>query len=181
MTKARDNANGGFGLVLIKPSSVVNGTDNGKGTVSFSAVTSVSLNDVFSTTYENYFLLTRQTAGTYSATLRLRVGGSDDSTANYHNLGLRITGSIDRIALYGQTSYRIGETGTGKGAFQTVIYGPQLADKTQFNGLITNGFQNPMENGFQMGAHNVATSFTGLTLTWGGNATGTVSVYGYNK
>jgi len=47
MTKARDLANGGFGLVLIKPSSVVNGTDNGKGTVSFSGVTSVSLNDVF--------------------------------------------------------------------------------------------------------------------------------------
>jgi hypothetical protein len=33
MTKARDNANGGFGLVLVKPSTVVNGTDNGKGTV----------------------------------------------------------------------------------------------------------------------------------------------------
>ncbi len=31
MTKARDLANGGFGLVLVKPSSVVNGTDNGKG------------------------------------------------------------------------------------------------------------------------------------------------------
>jgi hypothetical protein len=44
MTKARDNANGGFGLVLVKPSSVVNGTDNGKGTVSFSAASTVSLN-----------------------------------------------------------------------------------------------------------------------------------------
>ncbi len=54
MTKARDLANGGFGLVLIKPSSVVNGTDNGKGTVSFSGVTSVSLNDVFNATYTNY-------------------------------------------------------------------------------------------------------------------------------
>ncbi len=27
MTKARDLANGGFGLVLVKPSSVVGGTD----------------------------------------------------------------------------------------------------------------------------------------------------------
>ncbi len=39
MTKARDLANGGFGLVLMKPSSVVNGTDNGKGTVSFTVNT----------------------------------------------------------------------------------------------------------------------------------------------
>jgi hypothetical protein len=61
MTKARDNANGGFGLVLMKPSSVVNGTDNGKGTVSFSAASSVSLNDVFSSTYDNYRILCRFT------------------------------------------------------------------------------------------------------------------------
>jgi hypothetical protein len=54
LTKARDLANGGFGLVLMKPSSVVNGTDNGKGTVSFSAAASVSLNDVFSSAYDNY-------------------------------------------------------------------------------------------------------------------------------
>jgi hypothetical protein len=52
MTKARDNANGGFGLVLVKPSTVVNGTDNGKGTVSFSGASSVSLNDVFSWKYD---------------------------------------------------------------------------------------------------------------------------------
>jgi len=57
MTKARDLANGGFGLVLVKPSSVVNGTDNGKGTVSFSAVGSVSLNNVFSSTYDNYRIM----------------------------------------------------------------------------------------------------------------------------
>ncbi len=57
MTKARDLANGGFGLVLVKPSSVVNGTDNGKGTVSFSAQSTVSLNDVFSSTYMNYKII----------------------------------------------------------------------------------------------------------------------------
>ena len=184
MTKARDLANGGFGLVLIKPSTVVNGTDNGKGTVSFSAQSSVSLNDVFSSTYENYFLLTRITAQTTgdNVNLRLRVGGADDSTANYANLGLRITTTVDRIGQYAQTSYRIGEVGTQKGAFQTIIYGPQLAALTQFNGLLTNGFQNPMENGFNMGAHNVATSYTGFTLIApSGTMTGTVSVYGYNK
>ncbi len=57
MTKARDLANGGFGLVLVKPFSVVGGTDNGKGTVSFSGATTVSLNDVFSSTYMNYKII----------------------------------------------------------------------------------------------------------------------------
>ncbi len=184
MTKARDLASGGFGLILMKPSSVVGGTDNGKGTVSFSGASSVSLNDVFNSTYENYLLLTRITDMSVgdNVQIRMRASGSDDSTANYHNLGLRITTTVDRIASYGQTSYRIGETGTKKGAFQTVIYGPQLAALTQFNGLITNGFNNPMENGFQMGAHNVATAYTGFTIfPASGTMTGSVSVYGINK
>lgn len=153
-------------------------------TTSFSAVSSQSVNDVFSSTYENYFLLTRITDMSIgdNVQIRMRASGSDDSTSNYHNLGLRITTTVDRIASYGQTSYRIGETGTKKGAFQTVIYGPQLAALTQFNGLITNGFNNPMENGFQMGAHNVATAYTGFTIfPASGTMTGNVSVYGYNK
>ena len=151
-------------------------------TTSFSGVSSQSVSDVFSTTYDNYFLLIRTTASSDNINIRLRVGGSDDSTSNYHNLGLRITTTVDRIASYGQTSYRLGEASTGKGAIQAVIYGPFLAALTQFNGLITNGFNNPMENGFQMGAHNVATSYTGFTLIpASGTMTGNVSVYGYSK
>jgi hypothetical protein len=153
-------------------------------TTSFSAVSSQSVNDVFSTTYENYFLLTRITDMSVgdNVLIRMRVGGSDDSTSNYSRLGLRITTTVDRVAQYAQTSYPIGETGTKKGAFQTIIYGPFLAALTQFNGLITNGFQNPMENGFNMGAHNVATSYTGFTLIpASGTMTGNVSVYGYSK
>jgi len=151
-------------------------------TTSFSAVSSQSVNDVFSTTYDNYFLLLRTTASSDNINIRMRVSGTDDTSANYSNLGLRITTTVDRVASYAQTSYRIGEASTGKGAIQAVIYAPFLAALTQFNGLITNGFQSPMENGFQMGAHNVATSYTGFTLIpASGTMTGNVSVYGYSK
>ncbi len=67
-------------------------------TTSFSAVSSQSVNDVFSATYENYFLLVRTTASSDNINIRMRVSGSDDSTSNYHNLGLRITTTVDRIA-----------------------------------------------------------------------------------
>ena len=95
MTKARDLANGGFGLVLIKPSSVVNGTDNGKGTVSFSGASSVSLNGVFSSTYKNYRIsfdnITMPTgAGATDLLLRLRAGGSN-TTTNYTGAGFYMT------------------------------------------------------------------------------------------
>ena len=179
MTRSRDLANLGDitstlenqGLTLIS-------------TTTFSAVASQSINDVFSATYENYFLLTRITDMSVgdNVRIRMRVSGSDDSTSNYSRLGLRITTTVDRTAQYATTSYPVGETGTKKGAFQTIIYGPFLAALTQFNGLITNGFQSPMENGFNMGAHNVATSYTGFTLlAESGTMTGNVSVYGYSK
>jgi hypothetical protein len=151
-------------------------------TTSFSAVSSQSVNDVFSTTYDNYLLLLRTTASSDNINIRMRVSATDDTSANYSNLGLRITTTVDRIASYAQTSYRIGEASKGKSAIQAVIYGPFLAALTQFNGLITNGFESPMENGFQMGAHNVATSYTGFTLIpASGTMTGNVSVYGYSK
>ena len=173
-------------LRLIIPTSIAatggSGSISATGAVSFTSASAISLNDVFSTTYENYFLLIRTTASSDNIKIRLRVGGSDDSTANYHNLGLRITTTVDRVASYAQTSYRIGEASTGKGAIQAVIYGPFLTALTQFNGLITNGFQNAMENGFQCGTHNVATSYTGFTLIpESGTMTGNVSVYGYKK
>jgi hypothetical protein len=83
LTKARDNANGGFGLVLMKPSTVVNGTDNGKGTVSFSAATSVSLNDVFSSTYDHYRVVLDAVGLDVDFRFRLRASGSDNTTSNY--------------------------------------------------------------------------------------------------
>lgn len=172
------------GLRLITPTSIAatggSGSISANGTVSFTSASAISLNDVFSATYKNYLFLIRTTASADNIKIRMRVSATDDTSANYHNLGLRITTTVDRVASYAQTSYRIGEASTGKGAIQAVIYGPFLAAVTQFNGLITNGFQSPMENGFHCGTHNVATSYTGCTLIpESGTMTGTVSVYGY--
>jgi len=85
MTKARDLANGGFGLVLIKPSSVVNGTDNGNGVITLGGVTSVSLNNVFSSNYDNYKIMFASASASGSLSFTLRAGGSNNSTSNYHN------------------------------------------------------------------------------------------------
>ena len=188
MTKARDLASGGFGLVLIKPSSVVNGTDNGKGTVSFSAASTVSLNDVFNSTYNNYKVLLRITAGAISGNInfKFRVSNADNSTNAYYSAF-----AYDRVS---------NATGNGAGNPLTAFVLPAQTtvdwfsfDMNVFQPFTTNttlisymGNANDSTSGYSMnggGLHNVASSFTGFTvINAGGNlGTGTVSVYGFNN
>ena len=191
MTKARDLANGGFGLVLIKPSTVVNGTDNGKGTVSFSAVGSVSLNNVFSSTYDNYrIMVTISTSSNNDGNqfIRMRNGGSDKSTNTY------VYSSWVKAAAGSDLSYTSGTDSLVKlGAQDNVekggqsycidIVSPFLAQFTRMNCNVT--MQNDggaWGGGIVSGLQFENTSFDGFTLhTQNGTFTGTVSVYGYNK
>jgi hypothetical protein len=188
MTKARDLANGGFGLVLIKPSSVVGGTDNGKGTVSFSAASPVSLNDVFSARYDNYRIVIALTdsSATTNVFFRFRVSGSDNSNASYNYMFDGYTQGGGSVPF------------TAAGATQLNLYQRTSSDKTTASDLTcilpfataTTLLMGPTtaENtvnfysGSWGGNFDTTTSFTGFTLIGeSGTLTGTVSVYGINK
>ncbi len=176
MTKARDLANGGFGLVLDKPSSVVGGTDNGKGTVSFSAATSISLNDVFSSTYNTYLIIINGTDGS-SPALRMRVSGADDTGSNYSRYGAINTINISDI---NNTSFRFMADSAGSDPWLAKIElcNPFAAAKTAF---LSHGTRHPDGyNNIISGRHQLTTSYTGCTIT-SSAMTGSVSVYGYNK
>jgi hypothetical protein len=180
MTKARDLANGGFGLVLVKPSSVVNGTDNGKGTVSFSAQTSVSLNDVFSTTYDNYKLIFSSTSkNAVIVGMRMRVGGTDDTASNYAwalaKNAYTTSGSFDGA---GSTYFFIGNTGSHSSNITIDIMNPFKTERTNYHG---GAVQSP-DTWWTGGTHTQNVSYTGLTiLAASSTLTGSISVYGYNK
>jgi hypothetical protein len=188
MTKARDLANGGFGLVLIKPSTVVNGTDNGKGTVTFSAQTSVSLNNVFNSTYKNYrmFITATSSAGETDCNFRLRANGSDVSTSSYNfsevSLGANGTsynrsGGLATSGAFG----RIG--GNGLGHITVDIAAPQIAQRTTTTSRSAADGSTSFFNASIASNFVSTTQFDGITiiLTGGGTMTGTVSVYGYNE
>ncbi len=89
------------GLVLIRPTSVVNGTIGTNGTVTFSGTTSVSLNGVFSSEYSKYKIL-------YDATLsindglyfRLRQNGTDSTASIYGSQVLRADGTSAAAVRY---------------------------------------------------------------------------------
>jgi hypothetical protein len=190
MTKARDLANGGFGLVLVKPSTVVNGTDNGKGTVSFSAASTVSLNNVFSSTYNNYRILVDVTSNSANDGwhfLKLRAGGSDASTTYYYAFWARTHAGGD-VSQQGNndTSFKVGQmdsAATGYSGYFIDLIDPFTTNKTKMGHYGSSITDTAVVQGFAGGGvHDVAQSYDGFSLiSQNGNITGSLSVYGYNK
>lgn len=158
-----------------------------KGQTTFTAVTSVAIDNCFSTDYTNYRLIIRyQTSLGDDLKMKLRVGGVSAST-NYNEqwlLGRSTTASTSRATAL--TSFNAGFRSTG--AFWSLavwdISAPFLAEPTNFFGTnIANvaAYTAP-DNVLIAANHSTATSYDGLELLVGsGTTTGTYTVYGYNK
>jgi hypothetical protein len=156
-------------------------------TTSFSGVASQSINDVFSTSFDNYRAVLK-VDGTASGLIsfRLRVSGSDATGSNYEQQGVRIrSGTIanpEGTAL--GASFRLLDVtlNTPKNGVSFDLISPFLAENTQYNSA---GFEfqaAAQAAEFRAGNHNLNTSYTGLTLfPASGNITGTISIYGYRK
>jgi hypothetical protein len=160
-------------------------------TTSFSGVSSQSINDVFSATYDNYLIQWNNCISVTSDTwlsIRMRVSGSDDSTANYHSEQLRgASATASAFRSTGATSW-----------IETIFLHTAFADfgtlelSNPFATRITSGFSKSSAdvNGSGIGVQNwsrglnTATSYTGFSFfpaTGGATMTGSVSVYGFNK
>lgn len=156
---------------------------------SFSAVTSQSLNNVFTSTYLNYKVLVTLTGTSASSgiSLRFRASGSDDTTSNYNGALVRYRSGSASITDYSQfvdaTSVTIGESGftaSPNSAFiEFTCNSPQASQNTYLNGQASN-----MDDGFvNFAMHKTTTSFDGFTLicSGGNNMTGNIAVYGLAK
>jgi hypothetical protein len=155
-------------------------------TTSFSGVSSQSVSDVFSTTYDNYKIIVAANSSTAANSLRvrMRVSGADNSTSNYFFAGFQLNSNASTgVAFSGetQTSGQLVILDANVRMLATMdVLNPFLTEKTVFTGF-----------GQRVGNHNMnmsfvevelTTSFTGFTLfPASGTMTGTVSVYGYSK
>lgn len=152
----------------------------------FTTSTAVNVNNVFSSTYNNYRLIFRTTAttsgGDMSITMRLRLSGTD-ATTNY--IGTRLFG-------YGTTTgaeevstwYALDCNPTFPVQAAVMdIYNPAVASRTtatgQYAKINNAGLNISIASG---SSHSTATAYDGFSLIPGsGNITGTVEVYGYAK
>ena len=154
-------------------------------TTSFSGVASQSINDVFSSTYDNYKILinTSDSNANGSILMRMRVSGADNTNNEYTRMRIYFDTGNSTAADNGSTgtsSFLTGNLNTTSGTQTTIeLSSPFLTQRTKH---VT--FANQTQNGLLVsGTTTVTTSYTGFTLLplTAVSMTGTVSVYGYAK
>jgi hypothetical protein len=160
---------------------------------SFSSVSSVSLNSVFTATYANYRVQINYDGASVSdfASLRLRASGSDDTASNYLFTGIRNYGDIDTISTRRSTNATsfnqlagLPSSGQTGGQGSTVEFkNPQKSLRTQvdFRSIGTDDATRIVVDQ-SMGIFNNSTAFDGFTILMNsGNFSGKVYVYGYQE
>ncbi len=172
--------------------SVTGGFNSGLtllNTTSFSGVSSQSINDVFSTTYDNYRVLVKLTAmsSTGDFQFRYRVSSADNTTSNYNMLRQRSNAAAVNTNQDTSLSYLLlaafhSTTGVKNCAMD--IMSPFLTENSQitFVGSTADNVNNQIGVYLTSGGFNTTTSFTGFTIfPASGTMTGSVSVFGYSK
>jgi hypothetical protein len=152
--------------------------------------TSVSINDVFSSAYDNYRITINITLANNNnlLSMRLRVGGTDASGSNYDQQGIEvIAGTIQNAPSVGTgTSFSLINIDSGSpsvGSFYTLdLASPFLALPTYHTGTGFGYRSAGQTHQTRGGRHTLSTSYTGFTLiSSAGLIQGTVNVYGYRK
>jgi len=150
-------------------------------TTTFSTVASVSLNDVFSATYDNYVIFLSTTlSAEVQFNFRLRVAGVDSSAAIYSRnyfLSRTVATGGEGVNATSQT-LNLGES-TSLQVFKLEVFGPAIAAYTH---TFTQNKNNYTELNIQGMSHAAATAYDGLTIyPQSGTITGTIRVYGYKN
>ena len=146
---------------------------------SFSAVSSVSLNNVFSPTYQNYKILINLAGSTDSnIVLKMRLSGTD-ATTNYQWQVLNVSStSVTAVRVTAQSTYAVSDTSTQKSSHDIDMFSPAQSSATNIH-VLSNGRTNPTLY-TNVGQHTTATAYDGFTLAViSGTITGTIRVYGY--
>jgi hypothetical protein len=172
------------GMVLVKPTSIshsgTSATLGANGQVTFSAVTSLSLNGCFTADFKNYatVMQTTNSAGVL-VNARLRAAGSDASGNNYIHQVLTGDGStvtVFRVSATNQVG--IAAMDTGRNGATVFIYGPFLAQPTAFRSVGINSLSGAVNPNYA-GTHSLSTAYDGITIIpASGNFSGTLTMYG---
>lgn len=176
------------GLVLVKPSSVGNATDNGNGFITFSATQNFSLNGIFNSTYTNYKIVLNVTSGSGALYPRLRANSSDNSSAVYSNYShYGRSGNANAVLTANENATEAAMVDNmSVASYDTIdIFNPNVNTNTSahFQGLHIS----PPTAGYRVMAHwggwnhNANYQADGITFLCGATMTGNITVYGYKK
>jgi hypothetical protein len=189
-------ATGGQGAATVTYTAAATGgtaTISSNGTVTLgSGISSISLNEVFSSRYENYMITASELKGNstgsyFGMRMRSGTGGSytDNSSAQYNRVDFQAY-STNALTVSYTSETRMAHVlsynyyGTGDYLNLVYCYGPysSTAYTSVFSMMNTGVAQN-----YESYATTVTTSYTGFTLTTGGGtvASGKISIYGIRQ
>ena len=168
----------GSGMDLITPTSVAgSGVTLSGGVVTFSAATTVSVNNCFSATYLHYLVIASAIGSTSAGgRLRLRVGSVDASGTDYRTKGINVDGSATVTGAYSlQSTAFVGAFYTTTTATRIEVFSPFATTPTQ----IASNCNAETSWFYESNNHALSTSYDGFTYyPASGNTTGTLRIYG---
>lgn len=150
------------------------------GQTTFTSVANFTIDNVFTSTYQNYLILIRATATTNVAAFwALRTGGTTAAT-NYNSQELTGNGTtVSGNRLTSQTSAQATAIGTVQTLIRLELSGPQLAAATTGIAHASYGASGGIINRTDAGQHTTATSYDGLDFSCSGTMSGNYTIYGY--
>lgn len=174
------------GLISMAPSSIAySGTgatfDASTGTVTVTAVTSISLNGVFTLSYTNYCLWADMTAGSQVLVdYRFRASGSDATISEYNTQSVQYLGGAgpSGARAVGQTSADLGWFEADNSINYLDIYAPMIAQRPVARQTSYLGTTNQMVDFVTV--LNSTSAYDGITIFTGGTTlTGKIHVWAY--
>lgn len=172
------------GQFVIHPSTAVNATIGSDGQLSVSAASSFSANGCFTSLYDTYALnVNLQLSANSEVTVRLRLAGSDISTANYNDVRVYTTTASTIQQSLAATAFRLsispgGTSGWLQGEVRFIA--PALTSATGYNSGVSAAVGNTaMAQSRVTGNHSLATAYDGFSvIATSGTMTGTTTILG---
>jgi len=175
------------GLVPIIPTSVttVSGSasiNSTTGLITFTGITTLHVNDVFSSNYNHYKILHVSSGGTVNTevNMQMRVSGTNYTTSNQRSHGIYYQSS-GGVTIAGGTARPNLLLGWTEGAANSMnshsveVFNPFNTTRTTYISTTTSYVSAVLQGGVPTDS-----SYTGFSLTITGTHSGTVKVYGYN-
>jgi hypothetical protein len=175
------------GLVPIIPTSVttVSGSasiNSTTGLITFTGITTLHVNDVFSSNYNHYKILHVSSGATVNTevNMQMRVSGTNYTTSNQRSHGIYYQSS-GGVTIAGGTARPNLLLGWTEGAANSMnshsveVFNPFNTTRTTYISTTTSYVSAVLQGGVPTDS-----SYTGFSLTITGTHSGTVKVYGYN-
>jgi len=155
----------------------------------FTTASSATIDNVFSTAYDNYRIILTTTSvvtpGTITATLRTAAPADLNAASyGYINTGFSATSATTPGTLGSSasgTSAIIGYTNGNSASWVGDILNAPIAQPTIFNGLTMSSSATDVNSTAHAGVYKVSVAAFGIRFNFAGNCTGTIKVYGYRN